>query len=124
MSIALSGPSVVHSFPPLEADKDTGLPILPDGMAWKVSRTMLPDKVKIELVVKMESPEYRGKQLVRTNVTWLRFGGEQSTFYEITAPTSKNLGDCAKYIYNDVLKSQEDHANVEALVGLYPPNSL
>lgn len=112
-------------FGPLETDNGTGLPVLPEGLAWKVAKDPFDNsKVVISLVVRMTNPIYKGDELVSSTVTWLDFGGDYSDHFRVMEPTSDALRSAAEDIYMQIVSEREKYESVETLVGLYPPNSL
>lgn len=109
----------------MESNSDTGLPILPEGMAWKVAKdTFDHGKVVISLVVRMIVPVYNGDEIYIRNETWLDFGGEYSDYFRVMEPSSAALRSAAEDIYMQIVAEKERAESIDSLVGLYPPNSL
>jgi len=96
-----------YTFGPLETDPDTGLPKLPDGLAWRVSKS--DESVKLSVAIN------------HGNGNWGTYASDHFIF---TAPTSSALKSCAETIYERIRETQKVLVQVEEVVGLYPPNSL
>jgi hypothetical protein len=93
----------------LELDPETGLPKLPEGLAWRVSRSR-DDGTGVKISIAQE-----------VNGNWVSF---EPDIYIYTSPSSTSLKDHSKYLYDKILQKQKQVALVDSVVGLYPPNSL
>lgn len=101
-------PSRDYTFGPMETDKETGLPYLPEDLAWSVSRSSTAGTVKLSVVINLGGD-------------WVEF---VDGHYIFTSPSSESLKTTAAYLYEKIREEQKLNAQVEELVGLYPPNSL
>jgi hypothetical protein len=98
-----------HLFGPLETDPETGFPKLPEGLAWRVSRAGTESgSVKLSVAINMEG-------------NWVGFAQDH---YIYTGPSAAALKSTSEYLYEKIREGQKKSAEVDSVVGLYPPNSL
>jgi hypothetical protein len=107
---------------PMEFDEETGLPTLPDGMAWRVS-PLSDTSVLVEIA-----------ESFRTQPSWIdRLWGEKPrTIWDSycfdsrrpCTPSTSAIRDTAVKVYNDVRDWEQARSRKTKLVGLYPPNKL
>jgi hypothetical protein len=91
---------------PLETDPETGLPKLPEGLAWRVSRSSAEGNVKVSVVTLPDTTPFF------------------PDIYTFSDASSDSLKVSAIRVYENIRLSQESIAQVESVIGLYPPNSL
>lgn len=101
-------PNKDYTFGPLESDPDTGLPKLPEGMAWRVSKS---NDTSVKLSVAYN----------QNDGNWGTYAPDHFIF---TSPSSGALKSCAEILYERIREHQKEWVQVEQVVGLYPPNSL
>lgn len=99
---------VDHTFGPMEIDPDTGLPNLPEGLAWLVSRSDSGQSVKVSVSENVEG-------------YWRAF---EPDIYLFTEPSSEALKNTTQIIYGRIVNAQLHTREVESVIGLYPPNSI
>lgn len=104
----------------LTIDPETGLPSLPDNLAWKVYRSGM-DELYVFLVFRVEHSPGFWKKLFGAPaiVTWSDFHGSDFV-KKMKDNTKEGVLDAATSIY---LRLQE-RSGVDDLVGIYPPKSI
>lgn len=114
----------------LTIDPETGLPALPDGLAWRV-RSIGSSTLTVELVVRREHQTFWKKlfgvepRVTWEDVTWEETKGADSyTYIYSDEPTKQDVLDAATKIYGFVYSRHQSNQVMEDLVGLYPPKSV
>jgi hypothetical protein len=90
----------------METDQETGLPKLPEGLAWRVSRSSVSSNVKVSIVELPNAAPFYGDH------------------YTYASASSESLKESTKRIYERVRGVQQQEVKAEELIGLYPPNSI
>lgn len=91
---------------PLETDPETGLPKLPEGLAWKVSRSSMEGHVKVSLVTLPDATPFFPDH------------------YTFSDASSDSLKFSATRVYENIRHTQQAIVQAENVIGLYPPNAL
>lgn len=93
---------------PVEYDEATGLPKLPEGYFWKVSKASLD-----------------GYHNVAIRKVWLCYPFSTRVEYTLTSNlTKKSLKTEAEYVFRNFEKKLRNAKTAKSLYGSYPPKKL
>jgi hypothetical protein len=120
---------------PLIYDETTGLPKLPEGYAWKVRENeysgyeVAPDETALVIQIAKRQEEEKLTWFQRLigvdpEVKWTAYDHEYSEGYGKCANDADDLKSAATQVYNELRDSQLKRAEMQKLIGLYPPKSI
>jgi hypothetical protein len=120
---------------PLIYDKETGLPKLPDGFAWRVDENPYshydeenPEEVALVLRIasrKVEELTWFGKLIgTKPTVNWNVSDHQYSDVYAKCANNADDIRSAATQAYNKRRDAELKRAEMKKFIGLYPPKSL
>lgn len=116
---------MVHKLEPLVFDPATGLPRLPEELAWKVLDTQYKEEVTVTIYEKVVStPTFIDRVFGDEAKVYWQSCHQFRGFSDESYATEESVKKMAVKIYNRILKWQLGNAAKENLLGLYPPNSL
>lgn len=116
------------NLPEIEIDSETGLPKLPEGFAWRVSKSNYREGFEVQLVAK-EVTRYNVFEKIffgdRDKEEFTEYGHNFSGKYSFTEGYEKEeILTAASEIYEEVRELRNNESKGQDLVGLYPPKSI